>query len=593
MNKSIFFIHFAFSTSCFYAQWPPLSVPNVPVSINPSKEENYDACPDGFGGSIVCWEDDRGANEDIYSQRINVSGVVKWTVNGIVICNAAGKQRVPKITNDGNTNAIICWKDDRNGNEDIYAQKVDSSGNVQWAANGVVICNATGKQEKFQIITDGSGGAIIAWEDERGPGVDIYAQLVNSAGIVQWVANGAIICNAVDDQTTPKITTDGSSGAIITWDDKRFGGNNDIYAQCINNTGVVQWSANGVIISNAASKQTAPVITTDASNGAIIAWEDERGATIDIYAQRVDGLGAVQWTPNGIAVSVAANNQLNLSICSANAGSALLAWEDKRSGMEDIYVQLIGFNGQLPLPVDGTAASTAADKQKRPVIMRSTGYNEWLVTWADERNGNKDIYAQGLNPSIYAPLPIELLGFYAVPNVSSIDLIWLTATEKNNDRFEIERSTDAISFKKIISIPSKSINGNSVHKIDYKHSDNNPLVGISYYRLRQVDKGEAFSYSPVISADFGSEKNIKFIIYPNPNKGEFTIDISGLENNHKINVVLRDERGKMVFDLDFYTKDSGPQKIQILPENKLTSGLYICTLLLEEIEYSVKVLISN
>jgi len=58
---------------------------------------------------------------------------------------------------------------------DIYAQKVDSAGIMKWTTNGVVICNATDVQDYPQIISNGAGGAIITWHDERSGNKDIYA----------------------------------------------------------------------------------------------------------------------------------------------------------------------------------------------------------------------------------------------------------------------------------------------------------------------------------------------------------------------------------------------------------------------------------
>jgi len=77
---------------------------------------------------------------------------------------AAGDQRNPKLSSDGANGAIITWYDFRNGstNTDIYSQRIDSSGIIQWTSSGVPICAATGNQQKAAIISDGGDGAIIA-----------------------------------------------------------------------------------------------------------------------------------------------------------------------------------------------------------------------------------------------------------------------------------------------------------------------------------------------------------------------------------------------------------------------------------------------
>ena len=92
------------------------------------------------------------------------------------------------------------------------------------------ICTAASTQDVPNIVSDGSGGAIITWEDRRGSNYDIYAQRVTAAGLVQWTASGDSICTATADQQSPVIASDGSGGAIITWCDGRSS-NLDIYAQ--------------------------------------------------------------------------------------------------------------------------------------------------------------------------------------------------------------------------------------------------------------------------------------------------------------------------------------------------------------------------
>ncbi len=67
------------------------------------------------------------------------------------------------------------------------------------------------------IVSDGLGGAIISWTDYRtGTTADIYAQRVNSTGAVQWTATGVIICTSANDQIKSQLVSDGNNGAYIT-----------------------------------------------------------------------------------------------------------------------------------------------------------------------------------------------------------------------------------------------------------------------------------------------------------------------------------------------------------------------------------------
>ena len=190
--------------------------------------------------------------------------------------------------------------------------------------------------------------------------------------------------------------------------------------------------------------------------------------------------------------------------------------------------------------------------------------------------------------SAVTPLPVELLDFAGILNNNKVDLSWSTATEKKTDRFEVQRSIDAIDFKTIGAVQAA---GNSNKVLKYSSVDGSPLNGVSYYRLKILDDDATYDYSNIISVNVIKDKNIKFIVYPNPNKGEFTADISGIENNHEVQITLKDEKGDLVYDSKFFLQD-GIGKLSIIPDHKLPNGLYICTLTLEGIDYHVKVIVN-
>lgn len=189
--------------------------------------------PDGAGGAIVTWYD-----YDIYAQRLNASGAVQWTADGVALCTASGPQTDPVIVPDGTEGAIVTWHDFRSGTDEVYAQRVDASGAVQWTTNGVTICAAINDQGSPMIASDGAGGAIVTWHDYRSAdNFEVYAQRVDTSGNVQWTADGVALCTATDHQTYPVIVSDSSGGAIIAWIADRD--DNDIYAQRITHQGNV------------------------------------------------------------------------------------------------------------------------------------------------------------------------------------------------------------------------------------------------------------------------------------------------------------------------------------------------------------------
>ena len=391
------------------AQWA--TDPNVNnVICNATLDQLYPIIvSDGSSGAIISWHDNRNSNTDanIYVQRINSSGVLQWTVNGAIICDVPRNQDQPSLVSDGAGGAIVTWSDYRDIGRlyDIYAQRINAAGAVQWTANGIPVCNITAIQHSPVSVSDGSGGAIIAWNDARDGGTvatNIYIQKINSSGIEEWQTNGIVLCNALGEESFKTIVSDGNGGAIIIWEDGRDGGSfNDIYAQRINSMGVVQWTTNGVEISNDSSS-VIPTAVSDGSGGAIITWMDARnGITANhIYAQRIDSTGNVQWVTNGVAVCNAQYGGLHPTIASDGSGGAIITWEDLREGALnfDIYAQKIDSSGVVQWTENGVAICNATGSQVTPII-ENDGSGGAIITWGDKRGGGifGDIYAQKIN----------------------------------------------------------------------------------------------------------------------------------------------------------------------------------------------------
>jgi hypothetical protein len=380
------------------AQW---TADGVAISPAANSQRNCQMVSDGAGGAIIAWEDFRsGTTYDIYAQRVSAGGLPQWTAGGVAISTAAGNQQKCQIVSDGAGGAVIGWEDFRSGTTyDIYAQRVSAGGLPQWTADGVAISTAADSQQKCQIASDGAGGAIIAWEDFRsGTTYDIYAQRVSAGGLPQWTADGVAISTAAGHQMTCQIVSDGAGGAIIAWEDLRSGTTFQIVAQRVSAGGLPQWTAGGVAITLAPNDQLTCQMVSDGAGGAIIAWHDFRSGTdFDIVAQRVTAGGLGLWGNYGVPISIAASDQRNCQIVSDGAGGAIIAWEDFRGGTSDIYVQQVSAGGVLQWTADGVPISMAVDDQLKCQIV-SDGAGGAIIAWQDRRNGTSyNIYAQGVN----------------------------------------------------------------------------------------------------------------------------------------------------------------------------------------------------
>ncbi|MCP5103935.1 MAG: PKD domain-containing protein [bacterium] len=410
----------------FCIAWTSNPVRNTPVCTVDHEQKRPQLAADDNGGAVIVWEDSRsGSDYDIYAQRLDAPGTPQWTAGGIAICAAVGPQRFPQVTADNSGGFIVTWFDRRNGkNYDIYAQRIDSTGRNSWPSDGVPVCTAKGEQYDPVPVSDGNGGAVIIWQDRRhGSNYDIYAQRIDASGKLQWDENGVIVCTSAEDQENPRPVSDGNGGIIITWQDRRNAKHYDIYAQRLDGAGSPQWTANGIEICAVDHDQRGPRMLSDDRGGAVITWQDKRnGADYDIYAQRIDNSGRPQWTVNGVVICKMANNQYDPAPASDGSGGAVITWQDYRKGADcsfdafaeqtdskapvcdekqlndwNVYAQRINSSGRVKWAVNGIPVCTANVDQFKPQVA-ADGFGGTIIAWrASDKENDHNIYAQHLN----------------------------------------------------------------------------------------------------------------------------------------------------------------------------------------------------
>jgi hypothetical protein len=351
---------------------------------------------DGAGGAIIAWADGRrGGRGDIYAQRLDPNGEPQWNKDGVPVCTESGDRYGVFMADDGAGGAVIAWMDMRAG-PSIYAQKLDSTGHARWAPGGVAVCVSSGYQSDIVIAGDGSGGAILAWSDSRsgdGPIWGIYAQRIDSTGEARWTADGVAVCPAGQDQYQADIVSDGSGGAVITWRDYA-GGKNDIFAQRLDSDGAQQWAQDGVAVCTAPGAQMSPTTVADAPGGFIVSWLDSRNSHDNIYAQRMDSGGSIQWAQDGVAICTAAIDPENMVIAGDGSGGAIIVWQESRNGNHDVYAQRVDNAGVVRWPGDGLPVAVRAGEQFAPAVV-SNGSGGAVVVWEDVSDTDEPIDIHG------------------------------------------------------------------------------------------------------------------------------------------------------------------------------------------------------
>jgi hypothetical protein len=356
-----------------------------------------EAVSDGSGGAIVTWSEclpevqGEPPSCQSYVARIDAEGDVQWQWGGegveidSVIADGAGgiimgvlagdmKPSLVKIDSEGNlpwgedgvsvglwpersdemasdnSGGVIVVESTFHGSDTVYAQRVDSQGNILWQPGGVQAY--TGSAEEAQVVSDGASGAIIAYMRdipcEDGVGFcdsDIYAQRIDAEGSVLWGPDGVPICTESAVVQNPQIVDDGAGGAIVFWANER-----GVCAQRVDADGHKSWDEDVELLATSYYS-----LVSDGFGGAISVWYG--GGGISAAAQRIDSTGRELWGPDGTTLTF---RDLYLpGAVSDGCGGVLISWSAdvkfRHYEVSDVsyYVQRVDADGNLPWGDEG------------------------------------------------------------------------------------------------------------------------------------------------------------------------------------------------------------------------------------------------
>ncbi len=178
-----------------------------------------------------------------------------------------------------------------------------------------------------------------------------------------------------------------------------------------------------------------------------------------------------------------------------------------------------------------------------------------------------------VSPTVSCTAPVDLVSFVGSTGEQGNELDWSTASEVNNDRFEIEKSIDGSTFNVIGSVNGVG-NSNSLHTYHFTDASNNAEK--SYYRLHQFDVDGKATYSKTIVV-YSAKKELALLASPNPFRDQCTVTVTGVKGEATAQLIIYDLIGN-VYDNEIMEVSNGSFEIG----KNLPSGIYICALKSED-----------
>jgi len=221
-----------------------------------------------------------------------------------------------------------------------------------------------------------------------------------------------------------------------------------------------------------------------------------------------------------------------------NTGDQIIIDPDNEEGLESENA-----HGQVKVDTDGTDY---------------TGHGLDDIVEAGGVQGDGTLGAAPAN------LPVEWVRFSAIANGEEVLISWTTATEENNDYYQVEYSTDGVNFEVIAEITGA---GTSDIENNYRYTHYAPANGMNYYRIRQVDFNGEFSFTSIMAVEMSNDE--EQVISFSPATAQLDITVSEEE---LVQVVVFDMNGRVVAQ----QSNNGHSLVSINLDN-LQSGIYVCS----------------
>jgi len=386
-------------------------------------------CPDGAGGAYLAICDQVGGSYyTVVMQYVAAGGALPWGLQGMIATTGAvdDMQTDVAMVEDGYGGAYVIWSDLRSAvfsMADLWMQRVNASGPT-WGSIGVNICNRAGDQRAITMASC-PGGVVLAWEDGRdmvANRYDIYAQRLDGGGSRLWTFTGEPVSVHPEHQLAPVIASDGTGGAFIAWEDYRDSptSSTDLFAQHLDATGTRQGVVNGSGVCWDDAALSRVKIVSDGGNGAYVTWADHRNDGFEghtLYAQHLGNNCQPAWNTAGVVVCATDGDQggTGYAIGTAGNGDLILVWPDQRDDLGDHYAQRMSSTTVLQWQSQGLLVSNAPDSQEAPrMVVEADG--SCVVVWMDRRPPvDPDIYLQRIDGQGVLGLPVSGVADPALP----------------------------------------------------------------------------------------------------------------------------------------------------------------------------------
>ena len=416
----------------------------IPIRQGVHIEWQRTLCPGEPGNMIFVWSDTRYGSRNIFAQKVDSTGSLLWGTGGAAVTNLPGRQEDPVAITDGDGGAFIAWVDYRFDEEgDIFIQHINNQGNIMMDNNGEALARIDGKHLTINMCTDSLGGVFVTWQDKRNfLDDDIYGTHVSSSYEIIAPSSGVSIIQMNGNQGAKSLEYAGNNEATIIWSDTRSGSGNDIYCQKINMNMEKIFAEEGLEVSATSDLETTPRTTYMKNDTSFIIWQAGTENT-EIYFNLLTSDGLVYTEPAQLCNYN--SSKASPRVKRNQLGQVFVQWTDYRNNPTEgsHFYQKISTGGNISWDENGIQLDSEGDD--RHARFSAGGNGELFIYWERGTFPNVDIMYQAIQSE--GSLLLDSAQF--VSNASGYQSMPNTITDNSNGSFVIfaDESNGSIDLK--------------------------------------------------------------------------------------------------------------------------------------------------
>jgi hypothetical protein len=507
------------------------------------------------------------AEPEIWGQRINAANGALIGSNFRISDMGPDNQTsyggsAPEVAyNSANNTYLVVWYGDDNtaplvvNEAEIFGQFLDANGN-EIGTNDfrISITGDDGESDplirkeydaKFPALTYNAtrNEFLVVWygDDAVNEDIEIWGQRINASTRAKIGNNFQIstinLNSATHVNDDPSVTWNSDNDQyLVTWHAGNFNTKAyEIIGQRVSATGTLTGSNFTISDSDGTAREAAVAYNPNDKEYLVIWASNEGSSEYRINGQRINASGAkigsnFLISTNGEDVVGYLDTHVAAITYNPIKNEFSIVWSgDISSNNYHIHNNFVagGTSTTIGSALRVGSAGGHADSPPSPAIALNSSSQEYLTVWT----GNGEIMGQRFD-SESTSVPVELIAFRAFSEKQGIRLEWETASEIENEGFEIQRlQPGALDWEKLGFLNGA---GNSVETQYYQFWDKNPRNGLNYYRLKQIDFDGTFEYSNIIAIETNPSKT--WNLYPNPSTDVLYFDAPEVAPSYQIKI---------------------------------------------------------